>query len=239
MVVKLSDIFAQLTSGEMIRHSIGDDLVDGAINPEHYVLVLPMVNLAILTLFTRFNAKQEQVIIRLSDTITRYKLHSDHSLLNTTSTKPKYIHDSVDYPFVDDTLIKILSIHNEIGEEHFLNVENNHWSLHTPSYNVVQHPYPDRENAISVVYQASIPTIQLTTGFDPKQIEVDIPPMFLEPVLYFIGARVHIGLNDQETFNESNNFTQKYEKAIANIRQGQLVQTEFNVNTKLEQRGWI
>lgn len=241
--MKLSNIFAQLTSGEMQRHSIGEDLVNGSISPEHYALVLPMVNLGILTLFTRFNVKQDQVIIQLNERITRYTLHPRHSMRNTDNTVDRYIDDTEMYPFVKDTLIKILSVHNELGQERFLNTDNNQWTVTTPAYNVIQHPYPEKENAISVIYQSSLPAIPIPRAdeaelFDPAEIELDLPPMFLEPLLYFVGARVHIGLNDQETFNEANNFTSKYERAIAELRGGQMIQTEHDINTKLEMNGW-
>lgn len=217
---------------------MSEELVNGELNPEHYTSIVPMLNIGVLKLFTRFNVRQDQVIIRLSDTITRYKLHPDHSLMNTTSTLPKYIHDSVDYPFVANTLIKILSIHNEIGEERFMNTENNHWSLSTPAYNVIQHPYPDQDNALSVIYQASLPEIPVSDSIDPSSIDVEIPPMFLEPLCYFIGSRIHIGLNDQETYKEAEYYGKLFNVEASQIRKQQHVQTEHDINTKLEMNGW-
>jgi hypothetical protein len=239
--MKLSDIFKRLVSGEFHRHSLGEDLVDGSLNPDHYELVLPMINMGIDALHTRFIMREEQVIVRLNEWITRYTLHTDHAMYNNTDKtgeKVRYIHDSKYYPFYN-TVIKILSIHNEMGQERFINDSNQQYSIHLINHNTFQHPYPDKENAVSVIYQATLPDIELTENFKPEEIEVDMGIPYIEALCYFVATRVHIGMNDQETMAEMNTFSQKYERAIAMLQKDVITRSEVFTSDQFQIKGWV
>jgi len=239
--MKLSGIFKRLVSGEFHRHSLGEDLVDGSINPDHYSLVLPMINMGIDTLHTRFILREEEVIVRLQEWITTYTLHTDHAMYNnsdTTGLKPRYLHDSSLYPF-QNTIIKILTIHNEMGQERFINDSNQQYAIHLNNHNTFQHPYPDKENAVSVVYQSTLPDIELTNTFDPDKIEVDMGIPYIEALCYFVATRVHIGMNDQETMAEMNAFTAKYERSIALLQKDVITRSSVFLSDQFEMQGWV
>jgi hypothetical protein len=239
--MRLSSVFKRLVSGEFHRHSLGEGLVDGSLNPDHYEIVLPMLNMGIDALHTRFVLREDQVIINLIDHITRYKLHTDHATYNNTDItglKPKYLHDSQYYPFYN-TVIKILSIHNELGQERFINDENQNYSIHLNNYNTFQHPFPDDDNAVSVIYQATLPDIELTPTFNPDSIEVDMSIPFIEALCYFVGGRIHIGMNDQETLSESNNFIQKYERALQVLSKDNINRSDVYTSDQFQLKGWV
>ena len=239
--MKLDDIFRRLVSGEFHRHSLGEELVNGSLNPDHYEIVLPMLNMGIDALHTRFPLREDQIIVRLSDHITRYKLHTDHAMFNNTDTtglKPRYLHDSQYYPFTN-TVIKILTIHNEMGQERFINDDNQQYSIHLNNFNTFQHPYPDQDNAVSVIYQATLPDIELTDNFDPSKIEVDMAIPFIEALCYFIGSRVHVGMSDQETMAEMNAFQGKYEKAVNQLKVDNINRADIFTSDQFRIKGWV
>jgi hypothetical protein len=239
--MKLSDIFRRLVSGEFHRHSLGEDLVDGSLNPDHYEIVLPMLNMGIDALHTRFVLREEQVIVRLQPGITRYKLHTDHAIYNNTDPtglKPRYIHDSPYAPF-QNTIIKILTIHNELGQERYLNDDNQQYGIQINNYNTFQHPYPDKENAVSVIYQATLPDIKLTDSFNPEKIEVDMAIPFIEALCYFVGTRVHIGMSDQETMAEMNAFSAKYERIVTQLDKDSINRSDIWTSDQFQLKGWV
>jgi len=239
--MKLSGIFKRLVSGEFHRHSLGEDLVDGALNPDHYELVLPMVNMGIDALHTRFVLREEQAIVKLHAGITRYQLHTDHALFNnsdTTGLKTKYIHDTPDFPFYNN-IIKILTIHNEEGQERYINDDNQQYGIQLNNHNTFQHPYPDSDNTVAVVYQATLPDIEITTPFKPEEIEVDMAIPFVEALCYFVGTRVHVGMSDQETMAEMNAFSAKYERAIVQLGKDQLNRTDIWTSDQFQIKGWV
>ena len=239
--MKLSDVFKRLVSGEFHRHSLGENLVDGSINPDNYKIVLPMINMGIDALHTRFVLRQDQILVKLSDWITRYTLHTDYAIYNnsdTTNSKPKYLHDSEYYPFTN-TVIKIISIHNEMGQERFLNDENQQYAIQLNNYNTFQHPYPDKDNNVSVIYQATLPDIVLTDNFRPENIEIDMAIPFIEALCYFVGARVHIGMSDQETMAEMNAFTTKYERTLQVLTKDNISRSDVWTSDQFEYKGWI
>ena len=237
----LSDIFKRLVSGELHRHSLGEDLVNGSLNPDHYELVLPMINMGIDALHTRFVLRQDQIIVDLESHITRYRLHTDHAKFNNTDTtglKPKYLSDSAIYPF-ENTIIKILAIYNELGQERFINDTNQQYSLHLNNYNTFQHPFPDEDNSMSVIYQATLKDIVLTSNFKPETIEIDMAIPFIECLCYFVGSRVHIGMSDQETLNESNLFTQKYERSVSQLDKDNINRSDLFTSDQFQLKGWV
>jgi hypothetical protein len=239
--MKLNDIFKRLVSGEFHRLSLGEDLVNGSLNPDNYKIVLPMINMAIDALHTRFVLRQDQIIVRLSDWITRYTLHTDHAIYNnsdTTGKKPKYLHDSKYYPFTN-TVIKIISIHNEMGQERFLNDDNQQYAIQLNNYNTFQHPYPDKDNAVSVIYQATLPEIQLTPNFKPERVEVDMATPFIEALCYFVGSRVRIGMSDQETMTEMNALTAKYERTLQILGKDNIVRSDLWASDQFKIKGWV
>jgi hypothetical protein len=237
--MKLNSILQHLVSGELQRHSLANGLVGNTLNVEHLDKVIPMLNLGLLDICSRFVVNQKEVLIDLYENITTYVLDSRFAVTNTASTEPvKYIHDSIAMPFEDD-VIKILSIHNEMGQERFINDNNRHWSLHLINYNTIQHPYPDEENTISVIYQPKFKDIVVTPTFDPTEIDIELPPYLLRALLYFVAARVHIGLNKQEAQAESNNYNGLYEAQLMNVEKHQMIRSDDHFTDHFDNNGYV
>ena len=154
--MKLENLLLELTSTMLAQHVMGTSIdIEGNIKEEYLVKILPVINLALKDIYTKIFLQQEQTIIDLYEGITLYELKSIHSVMNPTPTPgiPKYINDGPLFPFKDNVVI-VTGVFDELGREKFLNNQNEFWSINTPKYNVIEHPYPDKENSISVTYQS-------------------------------------------------------------------------------------
>ena len=252
--MKLSTIFEHLISSELSRHSLGSDLIDNKINPINFHRVVPMINLGIVSLYTKFSLDTEQVMIDMMPGISMYHLNFKHCLTNTDplNTLPRYIADSIYRPFHQDRLVKIVTIHNEDGEEKFLNDHNQRYSLFLPNSHTIQHPYPDEENSISVIYQAKpVPfpmpecteypapgVVQIDDCNRYLELERDIPDTILPALLYFVASRVHINLTNNETMTEANFFKGQYLKEVDSLKVQMIETTHFHTNDNINEQGW-
>ena len=238
--MKLTDVFEYLQYGELAEMSVGgrDELgIKGTRSKE----VVSMINLALTELHKRFPLRFEEVIVQQYDHIQTYHLHSRYSITKgDPQYAPHYIVDSLIDPFKDNVL-KIERIHNEDGEELFLNDGNQYWSVHTPRYNTIQVPYTEKENAMSVMFRANHPKIDLDLE-DLSLVELDIPDGLLEPLCLYVGARFFANspsLRGQGETIDGQMFTARFEQACLKYSEMGLQNTENTTNLKAPMNGWI
>jgi len=232
----LSDLFEQLTNGELSQLEMGG--VDGiGIEPCDYNRVIPHINLGMTELYKRFPIRRQEVIIQQYDQIQKYKLDSRYAQTNTDSEEPiKYVMDSKYEPFTDNVL-KIERIFNEDGQELYNCERDEYWSVNLPAYNVIQVPYPEKENNLSITYRADHDKIKIP-GLNPATTHIEVPPSLLEPLLLFIAARVYSNLSSLEG-NEGNNYMAKFEASCRKITELNLIPNDNTKNIKLDENGWV
>lgn len=232
----LSDVFDQLTFGELSQLNMGG--VDNiGIQPCDYPKVVPHINLALSVLFARFSLRREEVVVQQYDEIQNYILDSRYSQTkNDPDIYKKYIMDSVYQPFRDNVL-KIEKVINENGEELYKNDTGEYWSITTPAYNVVQVPYPEKENQMIVTYRASHDPIILT-DLNPMKVDVSVSPAMLEPLLLYVAARVYANLTT-EGGNEGKEYMNKFEISCRKIEELGLPQKDETKNDRLDTSGWV
>lgn len=234
--MKLAEVFSQLAHGELSPFNMGGS-EDIGIQPVDYHKVIPHINLTLNVLFTRFSLRRQEVVVQQFDEIQRYFLNSDYAQTNSQSTAyKKYIMDSVYQPFTDNVL-KIEKVINEDGQELYTNDTGEYWSVTIPEYNVVQVPYPEKENQMIVTYRASHDPIKLA-NLDPNTQNVDISPAMLEPFLFYIAARLHSNTT-AEDLEKSSVFMNKYEMACSRIEDVGIPQKDATKNDRLESLGWV
>lgn len=78
--------------------------------------------------------------------------------------------------------------------------------------------------------------------FYPEEIEIDLPPNYLEPLTYFVASRlinpIGVGMPNTE-FHEGNNYAAKYEQACQRLEYGGYkVQGEAE-DTRFQRHGWV
>ena len=232
----LSDIFEQLTQGELSQLYVGK-VDEQGIQVCDYPKIVPHVNLAVTELHKRFLLKSGEVVVQQYDQIQRYYLKSKYAQTNLESDEPiKYIMDSPYQPFEDDVL-RIEKVINELGEELFINDQTEYWTINTPSFNSIQVPYPEKENQMIITYRANAPKI-LIPNLVPEEQEVDIPSYLLEPLLFYVGSRAFGSMNSDNNA-EGNNYVAKFEKSCLKISELGLDNEDNTANVRLDSAGWV
>ena len=248
-MMKLSEIFSQLTYGELSQISLGGG-EQGEINESNYDRVLSHVNLGLTALYKRFPLKQGRLTIQLQQGRFSYPLSKAYAVSNATSLEPvKYILDS-EVPFIED-IHKVESVFTDKGWELGLNDESDPYAIATPSAQVLRIPAsivanstdlpePLKTATLEVVYRANHPTIsQDSVGFDPISYEVELPYSHLEPLLLFVASRVNNPIGMTNEFHAGNSYAAKYEQACQQLEQFNLKVDQGSQNTRLQRNGWV
>ncbi len=228
----LSELFSYIVTLDSASIDL-DTEGDGIITPYNYPKVINAINLGLTSLYTEFPIKEKMTVVQLFAHITEYILHTDYAETNTTSTEPYlYIMDTTFDPFVND-VIKIQTVSNEGGCEYPLNESSQLYSVYTPEYNIIQHPFPDDENAIFITYRAAHPPIPITAV--PASQIIEIPPQLLPLILIYINHKLLASINKEESMAK----LQEYMSLVANAKTLSLFNNEGSNNLKLEQNGWM
>jgi len=248
--MKLSDIFDYLRQGELRLVSIGGG-EQGEIRSQDYPQVIASINLGLSAIFSRFTLKEEKLKLLLQPGTYRYNLKSAFAISNTTSTEPLQYIDDADRPFKDD-LAKVLYIKTPDGHEVALNDRSDIWSCHTPSTFVLEVPekvidqspdMPDgfKAGVLEVGYRATLPWLPtvLPVGFDPAQVDVELPPAYLQALLYYVASRVHHPVSLNSEVSQMASFAVKYENECARLESNNLHVNKQESGSKFHERGWV
>lgn len=232
--MKLSYIFNSLASGELKQLDMSDC---GEIKPKYNKELITHIKLALTALHTKFPLKTKEVFITEHEGISIYHLKRKYAATNTTSTEPvKYIADTEADPFVDDVLV-IDSVYNELGETLYMNDDSAEWSVYTPNHLSIQLVLPVEGNTFSAIYRADHPPIN--PNVDPDEEDIDLPEVYLQPLLYYVASRVYAGMNSQESWSTSINYKNMYELACTELAAQGIYNTEQTGNLHFESRGWV
>lgn len=238
--MKLSEIFSQLTYGELSQiHLGGADA--GVIDEANYSKILAHINLGLTALHTRFPLKEGRLKLQTQADMVTYPLNSRFAVNNLRSRESvRTIQDTVSDPFKDD-IHKVERVYwdtRELG----LNDDANPMSCFTPSAHVLRVPADVvAENALlDVVYRANHVPITVSLGlFDPTRVEVELPYSHLEPLLYFVASRINNPMGMSNEFHAGNSYAAKYEAACQQLELQNLRVDQGAQNTRLERNGWV
>lgn len=236
----LLDILKDLTYGELADLHIGGLIPgesDNEPDPHQYEQIIGYINMGLNELYKRFLLKTREIYVEQRAEVALYKLHSDYSFVNTASAIPeadRYIIDSVDAPFLDD-ILKIEEIYDEEGNKLPMNDYTEDLSVFTPSFNVIQVPYPQDNVTIAVQYRATHPKVVADVNSEADQIEIELPNSLRDALLYFVGSRAHRATHTEK----SADYWQMYKKACDDVDMyGLEVQGEPG-DWRFDDKGWI
>lgn len=233
----LSEVFDALSHGELSQLYVGGEDDGVGIDRCDYPKIVSHINLALSELYKRFPIKTGEVRVIMYDQLNKYRLDPRFAHTNEKSSEPiKYIADSLHQPFKGG-VNKIEIVYDEGGEEMYLNDDTRYWSLYTPEYNVLQVPWPDRDNSYTVHYRANHDKI-LIPGLNPETEQIFLPPGYLEPLLFYVGSRTFTAMNG-DSDSEGNNYMAKFEQSCARIRDLNLTNDDNTTNEKLDRAGWV
>jgi hypothetical protein len=246
---KLSQIFEQLTQGELSQVSMGGAAA-GEIGDEQYRSVGNHVMLGLTSLYKRFDLKRGQLIIELQSDRIVYPLHSKFAVEGKNSLElVRYIKDTPDDPFLDD-IIKILTISGDSGYAFNLNDYTDHFSIVTPTMNSIRVPIdvvnPGTELAkeyrtasLVVDYQANHPKFMpKIADINPMAINIELPDTHVQALLYFVASRVHNPIGMGAEFNAGNNWAQRYELECQQLEGEGGEIDSLDGNTRAQRGGW-
>ena len=246
--MKLSEIFAHLSSGELSQLSIGGG-TSGEISEINQGRVVSHLNLGLMALYTRFLLKERRVRVALQPDRLIYPLSRLYAASNTASLEPvKFIWDNSTDPFLDDVL-KIEQVFSAAGSEMPLNGRTQYTlttptssSLSVPQEIVDQSPeLPEclKTTWIMVAYRASHPIIDTQAGtYDPESYEVELPYSHLMALLYFVASRTHNPIGMINEFHSGNSYAAKYEAECQRLELANVRIDSISQENKLERNGW-
>lgn len=246
--MKLSEIFSQLTTGELSQLGVGG-AKGGAIAPADYHKILNHVNLGLADLFSRFTIRQGRLILALQPGKESYSLNSAYAVNARRSQElVRYIQDTPEEPFLDD-VTKVERVLTDAGYEFSLNQQGNPESVITPSATVLRLPrlmlagdVPDhlKTSKLEVYYRAAHPMIVKSLGpFDPARVEVALPRVYLQALLYFVASRAHNPSGMTNEFHTGNSYAAKYERECVRLVESNLQIDQGRANTRAERNGWV
>jgi len=240
--MKLSEVFEQLSAGELSQLSIGG-AETGAIDPSNYNKVLLHINLALSALYTRFLLKEGTLVLALQPGQYSYSLSSKYAESNLESFVPvKYIKDSTT-PFKDD-LLKVHRVIDATGQDWALNDEGNLLACRTPSTHtlVVPEDLLALGGDLRIVYRASHPKVTLDPQYlvqDMEEAEIELPYSHLQALLYFVASRFHNPIGMSNEFHAGNSYAAKYEAECARLEQINLQTDKGGQYNRLYANGWV
>lgn len=237
--MKLSDIFYQLTVGELSQLNLGGGDF-GEIDIDNYERVLAHVNLGLTKIYSRFALKRNIVNLLVQPEHTSYVLSSFYALSNTETQGTKYIDDSVMQPFRDNVL-KVEAVYYN-GIEYAVDLDNTNSVLFYGS-KYIKIPSFIKDGFVEIHYLEGHSPIKGVNGIiEPEKIEVDLPEIFLEPLLYFVAARITTPMGMLQTSPEGgggNNYYAKFEKACKDLEIVNGALDRHYYNTRLHARGFV
>lgn len=240
----LSQVFEQLSEAELSQIKLGGDSVAG-ITKENQKKMLVHVNGGLTELYTRFNLREGTVKIALTPGLETYVLHSKYALSNRESRQPvKYVQDTLAVPF-SDTVLKIERVYDDQGRQLALNDGYDRYdplskTVRTPAMNTLIVPPAIKAPWLNVVYRAGHPLIiKEDNSFDPTEVELELPPVYLNALVLYVASRVFnpIGLNQE--FHDGNNYWAKFEAACAQLAQAGLELEDEGGIDRIQAGGWV
>lgn len=239
--MKLSDIFSQLSYGELSQLALVD-ATTGLIDPAKYAPLVAHVNLGLTALYKRFPLKENRLSFALQASRVSYPL--------STQGDVNFLDNGSGEDFNDD-ILKIEQVLTSNGVVLSLNDASDPYSCFTPSSTTLRVPLamvttagalPPRmmTNALQVVYRANHPIIVYSgANFAPSRIEVELPYSHLEPLLLFVASRVNNPIGMSNEFHAGNSYAAKYEAACARLENDGLEVDQGSQGNRLQQSGWV
>lgn len=250
MTMKLSEIFEQLSYGELRQLHIGG-AEEGQITEDNYRAVSNHVKLGLTSLYKRFDLKRGRVLVQLMDGMFSYHLQSRYAVNAKGSNAPtRWVVDTVNAPFRDD-IIKILAVTSDTGAEFPLNAYADCYSVVTPTMDSIRVPedvvnaasnLPDQYKTTQLLidYQANHPVFIPRLGFiDPEMTNIELPATHLQALLYFVASRVYNPIGMGQEFNAGNNWAQRYELECRRLEDDGNEIDQGSQMDRASRNGWV
>lgn len=236
----LMDIYDHLTHGELVQVYTGQERDDfGCLSEDTLYRLWSSVQLGLTALHKRFLLREGSLILAYDGSRNTFVIDKKYAQSNTESAEPvKYILDTTS-PFQDD-LLRIEQVFNPEDIEQLLNVEGNADSFQTTDYRTLKVPLLYEGETLRVNYRANHPAVDKNTAqSSPSSVTIELPPSHLEPLLYFVAARVTTPIGMVADHHEGNSYLRKYENACRQLEDWNYQTDLSRDSTRLERNGWV
>lgn len=75
--------------------------------------------------------------------------------------------------------------------------------------------------------------------FEPSEVDVELPDMYLEALIYFVASRVMNPIGMNEEFHAGNNYAAKYEEECQRLEVKDLNLTDGATNWGVQRKGFV
>ena len=179
-------------------------------SPNRIPAIICFINQGLTDLYTRFPLLEKQVIIQQYPQISIYKLTRDFARTNHKSEQlHKYILDTPFEPFTED-ILQVIGVYTEEGLPIPLNDTTNPKSFFLPSYNTIQIPNANENEATFITYKAKHNYIEPTT--EDLDQEVEVPPCLAEALYAYLGYKCLVSMGSADTVQLAQLYLQRYEQ---------------------------
>ena len=233
MTYTLAQLCEQLAYDELSTLAIAGQF-NGFLDEKREAQIVSLTNSALLDLYSVFVLKEDEVVIKLSETRTLYPLQVAYSQTNGTAAD-RFIQDSPDFPYTGDAL-RILSATSEHGRSIPINDSGLPGSIFTPSPTVLQIPCDCGYDVLGVTYQASHPTLTATD----MSAEIQLPQVLWPALRSWIAYRVFSALGTEAAKMTAGEHFAAYQRVVDMVKEQDLVSNSQSVSThKFCSNGWV
>jgi len=203
--------------------------------------VIEHINLGLTNLFSRFNLKQNELVLHALPEVRYYYLRDNRIALASNMNRETYI-ERTDAVKDGINLVQVMEIFNELGSRISINDRNEIPYIQTSTYDCLNISSLNSAEKFYVIYKAKPKTIVLDSSFSLDDYKIDMPDAFIEPLLMFVASKIFrpMGANNS-TANADKSYAcyQQYEAQCLQLLQlGLASQCNDTVN-KFTQNGWV
>ncbi|RLB94163.1 MAG: hypothetical protein DRH26_02010 [Deltaproteobacteria bacterium] len=238
-MVILKDLFNLLATGEFSGIALSHAST-GGLNEKEYEKVINHINLGILEIYKRFKLLENAVTIHTDPSVTRYYLRPDRLAILEDIDTTTYIVQPEDTEGVLN-IIEVNAVCDSTGEELILNNRFLTPSISQIASDTLEIIGLEAAEIFTVFYQSFPTKIVIASDFDPAEYILYIPETIVEPLMYYVAARVYkpIGKNDSTAnADKSAGYQQDYELACTKLSMYGLEIQDDNKDNTFEDKGW-
>ncbi|CAL9954643.1 virion structural protein [Vibrio phage D292] len=240
--MKVSEIFQQLTYGELKQYGIGG-FDEKGVSEDDYPELTSHLNLALLKIYTRFPVLERELVLVPIFEKTMYEINSSNTF--SSGNPDWFIQDTAEMPFTDD-IVRMSTVFDQYGNEVPINDENADFSVFTPKHNTLQIPM-NVSGSLAVIYRAKPDTLVAPTEDDDEatfaaflDTDVVVPEVLVEALFAYVEYRVAKSMGGESGLVQATAAKDLFERLCVEVEKQNLLNTTVTpTDLKPEIRGFV
>jgi len=239
-MILLSDLFSLLSDGEFSQTPLKRKST-GGLDESEYTKVVGFVNRASLEIHKRLQLLEQEIKLHAKPSVENYYLRAQYVTQESLITSLKYLEQPDDWNGCIN-MIRVLEVLDEDGGT--LSLNNRHCTpyVRLQGMDHLKITGITSEQTLTVVYQGYPAPIIVDDDFDTIEYQINIQPVFIEALLFYIAACLYkpTGTNDSTANSDkSNDYLNQFELEIQRVKRDGLYLSDDDVRDKFEEEGWV